>query len=71
MADDKKNTNEPIKSKSNTIVTVLICIIGFITGICSMDLAHGNDSIVICWLVFAIFALIAFLNQKKNFFKLK
>ena len=66
------NNNEPVKkSKSNTIVTVFICIIGFILGLSCVDGFRGDTGIVICWLVFAIFALIAFLNQKKNFFKLK
>lgn len=69
MSDDKKIT-EPVKSKSNTLVTVFICIIGFILGIFSMGIG-GQGGIILCWLIFAIFALIAFLNQKKNFFKLK
>lgn len=71
MADDKKNTNEPVKSKSNILVTVFICIIGFILGTTSINLFRGDTGIGVCWLIFAIFALIAFLNQKKNFFKLK
>lgn len=68
---DNKNPNEPVKnSKSNTIVSVFILILFFIVGCIFAN--DGNGTVRDCsFIVWALGIILAFLNQKKNFFKLK
>ena len=64
------DNNEPVKkSKSNTIVSVFILVLFFILGcICFDSRGIVEDFGFVMW---ALGLAIAFLNQKKNFFKLK
>ncbi len=54
----------------NKVVSLLIVIIGAILGIGVDEICNGHAGFTLGWATFFIFLLLAFLNAKKNFFKI-